>query len=224
MHRDVHREEEPQSNGFSAPDSLAANDTLVVFEEPEIPPRIYACGVENPESDAPVYVVFEDGVRVKEFSLPASAADAHFLIGRDMYVTLTEGAETSVYKNGVPAFSYPAREYIKGLIVRPDGLWSLGVDRGGDGFALRKDGGLVFGKTSGIPGRMFEDEGHLYFDYALVIGGKTMRYLVRDGADYALTAPSGGELLAAMVSGGDMWVLESCVDGWLLSCGERKYQ
>ena len=226
MHRDIRREQEPLSNGFAAQDSIPSGDTLVVFEEPAVPPRIYACGVENPESEDPVLVVFEDGVRSAEYRLGPAAvdADSHFLIGPDLYVARTEGAETSLYKNGARAFSFPAREYLLALIARPDGLWTLGTDRAGDGFALRRDGALVFGKSSGMPGRLYEDEGHLYFDYALTVGGKTMRYLVKDGDDFALTAPFGGELLAATVSEGEMWFLESCVDGWLLSCGERKYQ
>ena len=230
MHRDVHRELEPATNSFSAPDSLAAEDSLIepppVVPEPEVPPHIYACGVENPESAAPVFVVFEDGVRAAEYKLSAQAvdADSHFLIGADMYVVLTQGSETCVYKNGGLAFSFPAREYVSSVIARADGIWTLGVDRGGDGFALRKDGELVFGKSSGTPGRLYEDEEHLYFDYALTVGGKTIRYLVKDGDDFALTAPSGGELLAARVSGGEIWFLESGPDGWLLSCGEEQRQ
>lgn len=227
MLRNIKRETVPVVGGFSGPetDSLGLKDSLPpVFEEPEIPPRIYACGVENPESDSPVFVVFEDGLRFFEYKLAARAVDAdtHFLIGPDMYIALTEGSSTTVYKNGSPEFSFKAREYIESMIKRKDGLWTLGVNRGGDGFALRKDGDAVFSKTSGTPGRLYVDEDHLYFDYAMSVGGKTLRYLVKDGDDFALTAPGGGELRAVTVSGGEMWFLESCDGGWLLSCGERQ--
>lgn len=220
MLRNIKRETIPVVNGFSGPGS----DSLGLNEEPAIPPRIYACGVENPESDSPVFVVFEDGLRLFDYTLAARAVDAdtHFLIGPDMYIALTEGPLTTIYKNGIPEFSFQAREYIEAMIKRKDGLWTLGINRDGDGFALRKDGEAVFSKTSGTPGRLYVDEDHLYFDYSLSVGGNTLRYLVKDGDDFALTSPFGGTLLAVTVSGGEMWYLESSGDGWLLSCGERQ--
>ncbi len=221
LNRDIHREPDPQTNGFVS----GPADSIPLFYEPDAPPRIYACGVEHPESDAPALVVFEDGVRVFEYTLtvPALDADAHFLEGRDMYVAQTEGLVTTIYKNGEKEFSFPAREYISSLLRLEDGVWTLGADRRGDGFALRRDGVKVFAKTSGTPGRLYRDGGSLYFDYSLTMGGKTLRYLVKDGDDFALTAPHGGELLAVTVSGGEMWFLEDGGDGWTLSCGEKEY-
>lgn len=228
MCRNIKRETVPVAGGFYGPgsDSLGLNDSLAAppaFEEPEIPPRIYACGVENPDSDSPVFAVFEDGLRLFDYTLGANAVDAdkHFLIGPDMYIALTEGQETVVYKNGVREFSFKAREYIGTMIKRKDGLWTLGISREGDGFALRKNGEAVCSKSSGIPGRLYLDEDHLYFDYSLSVGGKTLRYLVKDGDDFALTSPFGGTLLAVTVSGGEIWYLESSGDGWVLSCGEK---
>ena len=227
MLRNIKRETVPVVGGFSGPetDSLGLKDSLPpVFEEPEIPPRIYACGVENPESDSPVFVVFEDGLRFFEYKLAARAVDAdtHFLIGPDMYIALTEGSSTTVYKNGSPEFSFKAREYIESMIKRKDGLWTLGISREGDGFALRKDGEAVFSKTSGTPGRLYVDEDHLYFDYSLSVGGKTMRYLVKDGDDFALTSPFGGTLLASRVHEGEIWFLESGEDALSLSGSESQ--
>lgn len=232
MNRNIHRPAEPRTNTFAAEsteDTLPAGDSAAlspVFEEPEVPPRIYACGVERPESAQPVFVVFEDGIRVSEFTLNAASsdADAHFLVGPDLYIAVTEGPQTSVYKNGVREFSFPAKEYLTDLIRGPDGIWTLGANRSGDGFTLRRNGDAVFSKTGGSPGRLYMDEGHLYFDYALTVGGKALRYLVKDGDDYALSAPNGGELLAVTVSNEEMWFLETCPDGWLLSCDETRYQ
>lgn len=220
MDRNIKRELVPVFNEFSAPEA----DSTAVFEEPDIPPHIYACGVENPES--PVFVVFEDGVRLFEYTLdyPAVDADSHFLIGPDMYITLTEGSETIIYKNGQKEFAFPGREYIKTMIRRGDGLWTLGVSREGDGFSLRRDGEAVFSKAGGTPGRLYQDEEHLYFDYSISVGGKTLRYMVKDDNDFALTAPFGGTLLAATISEGEMWSLETCEDGWLLSCGDKCLQ
>ncbi|MBO4465860.1 MAG: hypothetical protein J5748_04200 [Bacteroidales bacterium] len=220
LHRDIHRESDMQTNGFSG-----QADSIPLFDEPEVPPHIYACGVEHPESDAPTMVVFKDGVRVFEYTLkvPSTDADAHFLDRGDMYVAVTEGLFTTVYKNGVKEFSFPGREYISALVRREDGVWTLGADRGGDGFALRRDGVQVFAKTSGIPGRLYQDCGSLYFDYSLKMGDKTFRYLVKDGDDFALTSPHGGELRAVSVSHGEMWFLEDDEDGWMLSCGNREY-
>ena len=231
LKRNIQREIEPVMNSFKShePDTLVVEDSLVfpvIVEEPEIPPVIYACGVENPESEKPVFVLFKDGVRAAEFALDGASvdADAHFLNGADMYITVTVGKKTMIYKNGQLRCAYDGREYISALFVRPDGLWTLGVDRNGDGFALRRDGEAVFAKSAGTPGRLYEDEGHLYFDYSITVGGKTLRYLVKDGDDFALTAPYGGELLAVTVFGGEMWFLESCDGGWLLSCGSAQYR
>lgn len=231
MNRDIRRDMSSGPSGFVAPpqdDSLAVDDSLIdqpSIEEPEIPPRIYACGVENPESDNPLFVVFEDGTRVSEYKLsaPALDSDSHFLFVKSFFIVQTEGAVTTVYLNGIKAFSFPAREYVSSLIRRRDGVWTLGLDRSGDGFALRRDGTAVFSKSSGTPGRLYEDQDHLYFDYSMTVGGKTLRYLVKDGDDYALSAPFGGTLLAVTVSEGEMWFLESCSDGWLLSCGEQQF-
>ena len=225
LHRDIHREVIHQAGSF-VPDSSSLSSDSSFFDEPEIPPRVFACGVEHPESETPLFVVFEDGVRALEYTLNTTAvdADSHFLIGSDMYLVAAEGTSTVLYKNGVKEFSYPAMEYISSLLRREDGLWTLGADRSGDGFALRHDGSPVFVKTSGSPGRLYQDEGHLYFDYSLTVGGKTLRYLVKDGDDFALSAPNGGELRAVLVSEGEMWFLEDSKDGWLLSCGERKYE
>ena len=221
LHRDIHREVVNQTGGF-VPDSSTVSP---YFEEPKTSPRIYACGVENAGSGTPSFVIFEDGVRIYEYSMNTSAvdADSHFLIGGDMYVISPEGPSTVVYKNGVAEFSIPAREYISSLIRREDGVWTLGIDRGGEGFALRCDGAPVFAKTGGTPGPLYEDDRLLYFDYALTIGGKKLSYLVKDGDDFALSSPYGGELRAVRVVEGEMWFLEDCPGGWLLSCGERKW-
>lgn len=222
LKRDIHRDLSPGPGGFVAP----PQDDSLELEEPEIPPRIYACGVENPGSENPLFVVFKDGIRVSEYKLGASAldSDSHFLVEESFFIVITEGSTTTVYLNGAKAFSFPAREYISSLIRRRDGVWTLGLDRSGDGFALRRDGAAIFSKSSGTPGRLYEDQDHLYFDYSMTVGGKTLRYLVKDGDDYAISAPFGGTLLAATVSEGEMWFLESCSDGWLLSCGERQFR
>lgn len=225
LHRDIHREVIPQAGSFVS-DTSGSQCDISFFGEPEIPPRVYACGVENTESETPLFVVFEDGVRALEYTLNTTAvdADSHFLISSDMYLVAAEGTSTVLYKNGVKEFSYPASEYISSLVKREDGLWTLGANRSGEGFALRRDGSPVFVKTSGSSGRLYQDEGHLYFDYSLTVGGKTLRYLVKDGDDFPLSAPYGGELRAVLVSEGEMWFLEDCPNGWIMSCGERKYE
>ena len=222
LDRNIHPEKVVSTGSF-APDTTGDSP---VFEDPEISPRIYACGVERPESASPAFVVFEDGERIIEYELgvPAVDADSHYLVGRDMYVTATEGQMTTVYKNGEKLFTYKAREYVTFLISRADGVWTLGLDRGGDGFALRHDGVQVFAKAGGIPGRLYQDSGHLYFDYAITMGEKKMRYLVKEGEAISLTSPSGGELRAVTVSEDDIWYLEDCPEGWLLSCGKESYK
>ena len=234
MDRDFYgsRDVPEDPGGFAAPgDSGAVEDSPAgppaVFEE-SAPPVVYACGVENPGAADCALVVFKDGVRSASFpagGLPENAqeADAHFLVGPDLYVAAASAGGTSVYKNGAKVASFAEQEYVTGLIVRSDGVWTLGVKVGGDGFCLRRDGSEVFSKSSGTPGRLYEDSSHLYFDYTLKMSGKTLRYLVKDGDDYALTSPGGGVLLACVVSRDVLWCLEDGEGEWVLSDGDSHY-
>jgi len=225
LDRDQSRPSEEQENDFTQPEDSSSTEDDIFIEETK--PEIYVCGVENPESEDRKFVIFKDGVRSTEYTLPsisvsATDADAHFLVRDEMYVALTEGDNTNVYKNGILQFSYPAKEYITHLIRRDDGIWTLGVNRSGDGFALRRDGNEVYSKLSGTPGRLYEDDSHIYFDYHVAMGEKTLRYLVKDGDDYALTS-SEGDILAVCVSRNSLWLIINGQDGWIVSCGNEKY-
>gem|GEM_PF-1935857 len=221
--------------GFTAPsDSTAAPEVPDSLSEPQpvfeesAPPVVYACGVEHPGAADCALVVFKDGVRIASFpaaGLPESVqeADTHFLVGADLYVAVSRAGGTDLYKNGLRLVSFADREYVTDLLVRPDGLWTLGVDVGGEGFRFRRDGSVVFSKSSGSPGRLYQDSSHLYFDYTLKTGGKPLRYLVKDGDDFALTAPGGGALLASVVSQDVLWYLEDMSGEWVLTDGDRRY-
>lgn len=228
LDRDVSRPVSEQAGEFLVPnpDTASAVDSAgtdsIPEEEPLPDPIIYVCGVENADSPEPSFVIVRDGMKWLSYKLkdaPASSleADAHFLTSEGMYVSVDHGSSTEFFKDGKGAFSFPAAEYVRGLVCRRDGIWTLGLDRGGQGFAFRKNGEAVFSKSDGDPVRLYEDSGRLYFSYNLPVGGKTLRYLVVDGDDFSLTAPGGGELLAAAVSGGELWYLETCAEGWMIS-------
>ena len=217
----------PDSGGpGDNPDSLAVPP--LVFEE-SAPPAVYTCGVSHPGSADCALVVFKDGAETASYpaaGLPeiAQEADSHFLVGPDLYVAAVRAGGTDLYKNGSKVVSFAGREYITDLMVRPDGVWTLGLNVEGEGFSLRRDGSVVFSKSSGTPGRLYEDSSHLYFDYTLKMSGKTLRYLVKDGDDFALTSPFGGTLLAAVVSRNVLWCLEEADEGWLLTDGSERYE
>ena len=218
----------PADSGSRSEDADSLAEPPLVFEE-SAPPVVYACGVEHPAADDCALVVFKDGVRAASFpagGLPerVQEADAHFLVGPDLYVAAVMAGGTDLYKNGSKVVSFAGREYITDLVVRPDGVWTLGLNVEGDGFSLRRDGVAVFSKSSGSPGRLYEDSSHLYFDYTLKMSGKTLRYLVKDGDDFALTSPGGGTLLASVMSNDVLWYLEETDGGWLLSDGNESYE
>ena len=228
--RNQHREEPEAQPGefvpagpegpFAGDDSLAAPP----LSEGPVPPRIYACGVEHPDAQAPMFVVFRDGVRIRQFCLGQKAeADSHFLDGPDMYVAASGGQSTVVYRNGERLFSIPSREFVASLLVRPDGIWTLGVSRDEDGFVLRRDGAVFFSKTNGVPGRLYEDEGHLCFEYSLTVGNRSFRYLVMDGSDFALTSPYSSNILSSVLSEGKLWFLESSLRGWRITGESGEY-
>lgn len=73
---------------------------------------------------------------------------AHFVDGH-LYVETIDGAETVVLRDGEELFRYSGREVIRGVMHHGGALYTLGQNRGGGGFSLRRDGEMVFGSAVG---------------------------------------------------------------------------
>jgi len=154
-------------------------------------------------------VLLRNGKRIVD--LPArldrqvsSDPDMHRIVDGHLYTEFSSDSVTLIGKDGRTLFSYRGREMISGLMVRPDGVYTLGSDRDGNGFSYRKDGqvimkkdtGIVYGGMYGISrptGALYEENGHLYFTYYTVFrsAGRTIRhyYTVEDANETEIEFP-----------------------------------
>lgn len=106
--------------------------------------------------------------------------DMHHLIGGHLYTEYSDQSKTIIGKDGDVLFSYYGREVLCGLLVEGKDVYTLGADRSGNGFSLRKNGtemmsrrdGSVIGRMSDNPaypsGALYRDNGHLCFCYSRV--------------------------------------------------------
>lgn len=154
---------------------------------------VYVCGVEFPEAYdwqrdsafgnvAGKIVLFKNGERILEANAgtgteASTAADLHHLVQGHLYTEFCSGNETIIGKDGKRLLSYSGKEILRGIIVDGEDLFTLGQNRSGDGFALRKNGemlfsrdhGKVFGEMSSNffyrSGALYMDDGHMCFCY-----------------------------------------------------------
>ena len=93
-------------------------------------------------------IVYEDGraimkVPVGEAYEVSPDPDMHRIIGGHLYTDYSNTVETVIKCDGRQLFRYPGCEYICGMELIGDDLYSLGQSRYGNGFALRKNGEMV---------------------------------------------------------------------------------
>lgn len=222
----------PRGDNFLRDSGTGAVSDVPVSTKPLFPQdslelnqsTVYVCGVQRPDKSSPagMLVLFRDGVKICEMPLTGSLAsgvdaDTHFLVEGDLYLCLVAASETYIFKNGVKLFSYPMREYITGLLVREDGVWTMGRRLDTDGFTIRQDGKEIFGKLEGTASELYEDEGHIYASYKLEVGGESHLYLVKDDSAVEIVPSNGGNMLSARMSRGELWTLCNFGGYWELS-------
>ena len=98
-------------------------------------------------------VVYEDGkpvmkVPVGEVYEVSPDPDMHRIIGGHLYTDYSNAVETVIKCDGRQLFRYPGCEYICGMELIGDDLYSLGQSRYGNGFALRKNGEMVLSREN----------------------------------------------------------------------------
>lgn len=125
----------------------------------------YAVGVDYPDgydwnSDVEMgsvrcsLVVFANGIPVMkvpvgdEYEVSADP-DMYRMIGSSLYTDYSTGEETVIKRNGEQLFRYPGREMILDMVVKDDDVYTLGQDRGGNGFTYRKNGEILLSRESG---------------------------------------------------------------------------
>lgn len=104
--------------------------------------------------------------------------DMHHLLDGHLVTEYSDVDRTTIKMDGKTLFSYYGREMLRGLLVEGEDVYTLGADRSGGGFTLRKNGkeimsrkqGTVLGRMAENPaypgGALYRDHQHLCFCYS----------------------------------------------------------
>lgn len=117
-------------------------------------------------------VVYADDVPMMK--IPAGDAyevssdpDMHRIADGHLFTDYSTDSETVIKKDGKEVLRYPGREMIYGLIVENGDIFTLGHPRHGEGFAFRRNGEVVLGRSSGHSfAGLYKDEGSICFAFA----------------------------------------------------------
>lgn len=116
-------------------------------------------------------VVYEDGLPVMKIPVGETYEispdpDKHRIIGGHLYTDYSTTEETVVKCDGHELFRYPGCEYICGMKIIEENLYTLGQSRDGNGFALRKNGDVIFSKShASVVGGLNNDSEDLCFAF-----------------------------------------------------------
>ena len=105
----------------------------------------------NAEAELILYRNFLPQVRIRagEECCIGAEPGTHHLIGGQLYTEYTSSTHTVIKRNGAEILRYPGREVLKGIVLKEGDLWTLGQDKKGEGFTLRRNGESVFKKNEG---------------------------------------------------------------------------
>lgn len=154
-------------------------------------------------------VLYRDSVRILEVPagpgcIAAMDPDLHHLAYGHLYTESVTDDETVIGRDGELLFSYPGREILCGLLVEGEEVYTLGRDRSGSGFALRRNGEEVFSYPKGgitahfsarpdyPSGALYRDGGHMYFSYWRPAGKERSWFIVEDCEEHRVDVPDGG--------------------------------
>lgn len=195
-------------------------DTIIRFSAVNVPAgydwhRDTACG--NAEAELIIYENFLPVLKISagERFLVSTDPDTHHWLDGNLYTEYTTSSETVIKRNGEELFRYKGREFLKGLLIDGDGLWTLGQNKDEGGFSLRCNGetvlkkseGVVFGNLNLDPhGGLYRDCGKNCFCYRTESDG--MFHSVIGDREQSFTPPS--EFVNDMlVHNGETWILYS---------------
>lgn len=138
---------------------------------------------------------------VSESSFISPDTDRHRIIDGHLYTDFSNDRETIIKRDGDIILRYPGREYLCGLVYKDGALYTLGQNRDSEGFSLRKDGEVIYMKSSGTiagkfsgtsygkGGGLFEIDGKLCFIYKQRISGGLYKFLVSGSYERELILP-----------------------------------
>ena len=116
------------------------------------------------------------------FSVPAGLGSdisvkpsTHHIMNGHLYTECVSGGSTVIMEDGKEVLRYDGAEVLRGMIMRPGEIITLGKPLGADGFCLRRNGevrlrhatGAVYGDFSdyacGATGALYDDNGEVCF-------------------------------------------------------------
>lgn len=192
---------EPLGFGKKPAEESGYEEESSLPEEKPTVKHLYVSAVEFPDgfdwrsnkvhsSDNGSIVLYKDGV--KTLTIPAGDdneicddVDMHHLMGGHIYSEYCSQSETIIKKDGKEFIRYSACETLKGMVLKDGVLYTLGQNKSGKGFSLRKNGEIVFQTDDGlIHGDMYDysfaPTGALYLD------GSTLCFAYYTGSDQTL--------------------------------------
>lgn len=117
-------------------------------------------------------VVYIDGTPVmklpvgKEYEI-SSDPDKHRIIDGHLYTDYSTETETVIKCDGRPLLRYLGQEYIYGMEIIDNDLYSLGQPGDGNGFALRKNGEIILERDKAeLIGGLINDRDSLCFAFS----------------------------------------------------------
>lgn len=177
-------------------------DTVVYVTAVEFPEGYHWQRDSSGEAADCKIVLFANSERIAETPAGGAetagpAADMHRCIDGHLYTDFSTPSETIVKRDGKEIFRYPGREMICGFLCEKDGIYTLGQNRSGNGFALRKNGIEIYSSTTGQvigtirnscceSGALYYDEGEMRFSFkktATLNGKQYVSYHLVSGHD-----------------------------------------
>ena len=232
---DTHVRDVPDSVRTNPP--LSARDTTAKTE-----PSVFATAFVFPDSvdwrsgdmREGKLVLFQNGKALG--SLPAGERPdpaSHCFADGHLWTFTTDGASTTVSRDGGEFFSFPGQESLAGLLVSGGHVHTLGQHPGG-GFCYRVDGeevfssaqGMVLGASAGQEA-LLQDGADVCYTYALPVQGaddQTLwEYRVMRGARILKTIPplTGVRIYDILVHKGVVYRLENRYGDFCLMKGEE---
>ena len=196
---------EDPGGGTQLPDSLAASlsDTVIYVSAVKFPSG-YDWRRDSSATDQGAKVVlyrnFSEilSLECSEKEFVSSDADMHHILDGDLYTEYSTVTQTIVGKNGKEVLRFDGREYLEGLLERPEGTYTLSAQRNSDTLLLRRSGEVVLkvngraalgwsSRSSGGTGALYEDGAEVCFCYISSKGGA---YAVRNGKEASVALPT----------------------------------
>jgi len=118
--------------------------------------------------------------------------DMHRWVDGHLYSDYASSAETLVARDGKVLFRYPGREMLSGFWVDGEDVYTLGQNRSGAGFSLRRNGRELLTEPAGYVqgnfydaafpgGALYKDGEDLCFSFFRLTGTHKTWFLVRNG-------------------------------------------